>query len=90
MFLRRTTDVREEPRRSLLVNILLDDLDKELERRGHRFCRYPNDAQVYIKSRRASERVMGSFSEYIENSLRLTVNRRKSAVCRPWKRSYLA
>ncbi|MBR9902715.1 MAG: group II intron reverse transcriptase/maturase [Gammaproteobacteria bacterium] len=77
------------PLSPLLANLLLDDLDKELERRGHRFCRYADDVQVYVKSRRAGERVMGSLSEYLESSLRLTVNRRKSAVDRPWKRGYL-
>ncbi|WP_346798649.1 group II intron reverse transcriptase/maturase [Halomonas sp. Bachu 37] len=77
------------PLSPLLANILLDDMDKELERRGHRFCRYADDVQVYVKSRRAGERVMDSLSEHIENSLRLTVNRRKSAVDRPWRRGYL-
>ncbi|MEL7896563.1 group II intron reverse transcriptase/maturase [Vreelandella neptunia] len=77
------------PLSPLLANILLDDMDKELERRGHRFCRYADDVQVYVKSWRAGERVMDSLSEYLENSLRLTVNRRKSAVDRPWKRGYL-
>ncbi|WP_264299241.1 reverse transcriptase domain-containing protein, partial [Halomonas citrativorans] len=64
------------PLSPLLANILLDDMDKELERRGHRFCRYADDVQVYVKSWRAGERVMGSLSEYLESSLRLTVNRR--------------
>jgi RNA-directed DNA polymerase len=77
------------PLSPLLANILLDDMDKELERRGHRFCRYADDVQVYVKSRRAGERVMDSLSETLESSLRLTVNRRKSAVDRPWKRGYL-
>ncbi|MBR2514803.1 MAG: group II intron reverse transcriptase/maturase [Halomonas sp.] len=77
------------PLSPLLANILLDDMDKELERRGHRFCRYADDVQVYVKSRRAGERVMESLSEYLESSLRLTVNRTKSAVDRPWKRDYL-
>ncbi len=77
------------PLSPLLANILLDDMDKELERRGHRFCRYADDVQVYVKSWRAGERVMGSVSEYLESSLRLTVNRRKSAVDRPWRRGYL-
>ncbi|XKE47519.1 maturase [Halomonas organivorans] len=73
----------------LLANILLDDVDKELERRGHRFCRYADDIQVYVRSRRAGERVMASLSDYLENSLRLTVNHDKSAVGRPWHRGYL-
>ena len=77
------------PLSPLLANILLDDMDKELERRGHRFCRYADDVQVYVKSRRAGKRVMDSLSEHLENSLRLTVNRSKSGVDRPWKRGYL-
>ena len=77
------------PLSPLLANILLDDVDKELERRGHRFCRYADDMQVYVRSRRAGERVMASLSDYLESSLRLTVNRDKSAVGRPWHRGYL-
>ena len=77
------------PLSPLLANILLDDADKELERRGHRFCRYADDLQVYIRSRRAGERVMASLSAFLENSLRLTVNHDKSAVDRPWHRGYL-
>ena len=77
------------PLSPLMANILLDDVDKELERRGHRFCRYADDMQVYVKSRRAGERVMASLSDFLENSLRLTVNRAKSAVDRPWHRGYL-
>ena len=77
------------PLSPLLANILLDDVDKELERRGHCFCRYADDMQVYVRSRRAGERVMASLSDYLESSLRLTVNRDKSAVDRPWNREYL-
>ncbi|WP_460541416.1 group II intron reverse transcriptase/maturase, partial [Halomonas garicola] len=77
------------PLSPLMANILLDDVDKELERRGHRFCRYADDIQVYVRSRRAGERVMASLSDFLENSLRLTVNRDKSAVDRPWSRGYL-
>lgn len=77
------------PLSPLLANILLDDVDKELERRGHRFCRYADDVQVYVKSQRAGERVMASLSDFLESSLRLTVNRDKSAVDRPWNRGYL-
>ena len=77
------------PLSPLLANTLLDDVDKELERRGHRFCRYADDVQVYVKSRRAGERVMESLSDFLESSLRLTVNRDKSAVDRPWNRGYL-
>ena len=77
------------PLSPLLANILLDDVDKELERRGHRFCRYADDMQIYVSSRRAGERVMVSLSDFLESSLRLQVNRAKSAVDRPWKRGYL-
>ncbi|WP_260851424.1 group II intron reverse transcriptase/maturase [Halomonas sp. C22] len=77
------------PLSPLLANILLDDVDKELERRGHRFCRYADDMQVYVRSRRAGERVMASLSDFLESSLRLTVNRDKSAVDRPWNRGCL-
>ena len=77
------------PLSPLLSNIMLDDLDKELERRGHRFCRYADDGNIYVKSRRAGERVMTSISRYLERKLRLKVNSRKSAVDRPWKLKFL-
>ena len=77
------------PLSPLLSNILLDDFDKELERRGHRFCRYADDVNVYVQSRRAGERVMESLTRFVEGRLRLKVNRTKSAVDRPWKRKFL-
>ena len=77
------------PLSPLLSNILLDELDKELERRGHRFCRYADDANVYVKSRRAGERVMASLETFLWERLRLKVNRDKSAVARPWERKFL-
>jgi RNA-directed DNA polymerase len=77
------------PLSPLLSNLLLDEFDKELERRGHRFCRYADDANVYVRSRRAGERVMASLALYLESRLRLKVNRVKSAVDRPWKRKFL-
>ena len=77
------------PLSPLLSNILLDDFDKELERRGHRFCRYADDANVYVRSKRAGERVMASLTHFLEAKLRLKVNRGKSAVDRPWKRTFL-
>lgn len=77
------------PLSPLLSNILLDDLDKELERRGHRFVRYADDFQVFVKSRRAGERVMASLERFLAKRLRLEVNRQKSAVDRPWKRKFL-
>lgn len=77
------------PLSPLLSNILLDELDRELERRGHRFVRYADDFQVYVKSKAAGERVMASLEGFLEKHLRLKVNRDKSAVGRPWKRKYL-
>jgi len=77
------------PLSPLLSNILLDDLDKELERRGHRFVRYADDFQVYVKSEAAGERVMASLEGFLKKRLRLKVNRKKSAVGRPWKRKFL-
>ena len=64
----------------MLSNILLDDLDKELERRGHAFCRYADDCNIYVASKRAGERVMASVTRLLSNRLRLTVNSAKSAV----------
>jgi RNA-directed DNA polymerase len=72
-----------------LSNILLTDLDRELERRGHRFCRYADDCNIYVSSRRAGERVLASMTRFLETRLKLRVNREKSAVDRPWKRSFL-
>jgi len=77
------------PLSPLLANIMLDDLDKELERRGHRFVRYADDVNIYVRSRRAGERVMDSVRAFVEGKLRLKVNERKSAVDRPWKRKLL-
>src|SRR5690606_1885492 len=77
------------PLSPLLSNILLDDLDKELEKRGHAFCRYADDSNVYVKSRRAGERIMASLTPFLEGKLRLRVNREKSAVDRPWNRKFL-
>lgn len=77
------------PLSPLLSNIMLDDLDKELERRGHKFCRYADDCNVYVRSRHAGERVMESLTGFLEQKLRLKVNREKSAVGRPWERKFL-
>lgn len=77
------------PLSPLLANILLDDFDKELEKRGHRFCRYADDAQVYVRSERAGERVMASLCTFLETKLKLKVNTEKSAVEEAWKRTYL-
>lgn len=77
------------PLSPLLANIILDDLDKELEKRGHKFTRYADDGNVYVKSKRAGQRVMESIREFVEGRLKLKVNQQKSAVDRPWKRKYL-
>jgi len=77
------------PLSPLLSNILLDDLDRELERRGHRFCRYADDCNVYVGSRAAGERVMSTLTRFLKERLRLRVNLTKSAVDRPWNRKFL-
>ena len=73
------------PLSPLLANIMLDDLDKELEKRGHRFVRYADDCNIYVRSRRAGERVMASVRRFLRERLSLKVNERKSAVDRPWR-----
>ncbi len=77
------------PLSPLLSNLLLDHLDRELERRGHRFVRYADDANVYVKSERAGSRVMESVSRFLTRKLKLKVNVEKSAVARPWERKFL-
>jgi group II intron reverse transcriptase/maturase len=77
------------PLSPVLSNVVLDELDWELERRGHRFARYADDCNIVVKSERAGKRVMASVTRFIEDSLRLTVNARKSAVDRPWNRQFL-
>jgi RNA-directed DNA polymerase len=77
------------PLSPLLSNVLLDELDKELERRGHRFVRYADDCNIYVRSRRAGERVLDTIERFLRKRLRLVVNRDKSAVGRPWKRKFL-
>jgi len=77
------------PLSPLLSNILLDDLDKELERRGHAFCRYADDGNIYVRSRAAGERVLRSLTRFLEQRLKLKVNAAKSAVDRPWNRKFL-
>ena len=73
----------------LLSNIMLNELDMELERRGLRFCRYADDCNVYVKSKKSAERVMESITKFIEKDLKLKVNKEKSKVDRPWKLKYL-
>ncbi|MBU0607699.1 MAG: group II intron reverse transcriptase/maturase, partial [Armatimonadetes bacterium] len=77
------------PLSPLLSNILLDDWDRELERRGHKFCRYADDCNIYVHTQRSGERVMQSVTGFLERRLRLKVNRDKSAVDRPWHRKFL-
>jgi RNA-directed DNA polymerase len=77
------------PLSPLLANLLLDDLDKELERRGHRFCRYADDCNIYVRSREAGERVMASVTRFLEKRLKLRVNRDKSAVAHVEQRKFL-
>jgi len=77
------------PLSPLLSNILLDDLDHELERRGLSFCRYADDCNLYVGSRRAGERVMQAVTAFLERRLKLRVNASKSAVARPWQRKFL-
>jgi RNA-directed DNA polymerase len=77
------------PLSPLLANLLLDDLDRELERRGHRFVRYADDLTIFVGSERAGERVLASVSRFLERRLKLRVNKEKSAVDRPWRRTLL-
>jgi RNA-directed DNA polymerase len=77
------------PLSPLLSNLLLDDLDRELERRGLCFVRYADDCNIYVRSKRAGERVMASITRYLTCRLKLTVNTEKSAVARPWERKFL-
>lgn len=77
------------PLSPLLSNIVLDELDRELERRGLRFARYADDENIYVRSRRAGERVMASITRFLKVKLKLKVNEEKSAVARPWERKFL-
>jgi RNA-directed DNA polymerase len=77
------------PLSPLLSNLMLDVLDKELERRGHRFARYADDCNIYVRSQRAGERVMASVTQFLERRLKLTVNKGKSAVASPTERKFL-
>jgi RNA-directed DNA polymerase len=77
------------PLSPLLSNVVLDELDRELERRGHRFVRYADDSNIYVRSERAGHRVMESVTRFITDTLRLKVNETKSAVARPQERKFL-
>src|SRR5471030_1056097 len=77
------------PLSPLLSNLVLDELDRELENRGHRFVRYADDCNIYVRSERAGQRVMKSISRFITQKLKLKVNEAKSAVARPQERKFL-
>jgi RNA-directed DNA polymerase len=77
------------PLSPLLSNIMLTGLDRELERRGHAFCRYADDCNVYVRSQRAGERVLASLTRFLSVRLKLKVNAQKSAVAQPWQRKFL-
>jgi RNA-directed DNA polymerase len=77
------------PLSPLLSNIVLDEFDRELEQRGLRFARYADDSNIYVRSKRAGERVMESITRFITTKLKLKVNQQKSAVARPWERKFL-
>ena len=77
------------PLSPLLSNLVLDELDRELERRGHRFVRYADDSNIYVRSERAGQRVMESVTRFITQKLKLKVNEAKSAVARPQERKFL-
>lgn len=77
------------PLSPLLANIMLHELDEELTKRGHRFVRYADDCNIYVKSKRAGQRVLASVTKFVERKLKLKVNKEKSAADRPWKRKIL-
>src|SRR5271157_1352433 len=77
------------PLSPLLSNLVLDELDRELERRGHRYVRYADDSNIYVRSERAGQRVMESITRFITHKLKLKVNETKSAVARPQERKFL-
>jgi len=77
------------PLSPFLSNILLDELDKELESRGHTFCRFADDCNIYVATKASGERVMASITTFLSHRLKLTVNQGKSAVDRPWQRTFL-
>lgn len=77
------------PLSPLLSNLVLDELDRELEKRGHRFARYADDCNIYVRTERAGKRVMESITGFITRKLKLKVNGEKSAVARPWERKFL-
>jgi group II intron reverse transcriptase/maturase len=80
---RRQGTPQGSPLSPLLSNILLNELDKELEKRGHKFVRYADDCSIFLTSRRAAERVLGSITSFLEKKLHLEVNKEKTSICRP-------
>ena len=77
------------PLSPLMANLMLDQFDKELESRGHRFVRYADDLNIYVRSKRAGKRVLKSIGKYLSRRMKLKVNEAKSAVGRPWERDFL-
>src|SRR4051795_10614689 len=77
------------PLSPLLSNLMLDVLDKELEKRGHRFVRYADDCNIYVRSQQAGERVMASIERFLAKRLKLKINKAKSAVAKPSERKFL-
>ena len=77
------------PLSPLLSNLMLDVLDKEVEKRGHRFVRYADDCNIYVRSQRAGERVLAGIEKFLERRLKLKINKAKSAVARPSVRKFL-
>jgi len=77
------------PLSPLLSNVVLDELDRELEKRGHRFVRYADDSNIYVRSLAAGQRVMESVTAFLTDKLKLKVNSEKSAVAKPWERKFL-
>lgn len=86
---RRTGTPQGGPLSPLLSNILLTDWDRELERRGHAFCRYADDCNIYVRSKVAGERVLAQMKAFLQRRLKLRINEAKSACARPWKRKFL-
>src|SRR6202007_3487315 len=78
------------PLSPLLSNLVLNELDRELERGSHRFVRYADDCNIYVRSEKAGRRVMASLTRFIEGRLKLQINAEKSAVARPWQGHFLA
>ena len=89
MTARREGTPQGGPLSPLLSNILLDELDRELESRGHAFCRYADDVTIYVHTKRSGDRVMASVIRFLATRLKLRVNTAKSVVARPWQRTYL-